>query len=316
MSKLLTDRAKKDVDAEDWFEEYHTLDYIDAKLDEMIELYPNISTKVILGISWEGRAINAIRISGPNPTKAIVYHGGIHAREWIGPAVVQFIYNELLRGYGVNPVVTELVNEIEWTIIPVLNVDGYVYAHDVNPAWRKTRKPNQGSECIGTDPNRNWQYMWSVGGSSPDPCSNSYAGFTPFDNPEPRSIDLYIRARQAAGLNVLGYSDFHCCGLLWMSPYAYIRPEERLPENNVQLQQVGEAIAGAIQSVHGVGFLVGNIGDPRIIGLASGSSVDHVHTQLGVPLSYGIELRANSQFEPSVIVPSGEECGLEFLCTE
>ena len=26
--------------------------------------------------------------------------------------------------------------------------------------WRKNRRPNKGSECIGTDLNRNWQFQW------------------------------------------------------------------------------------------------------------------------------------------------------------
>lgn len=26
--------------------------------------------------------------------------------------------------------------------------------------WRKTRKPNYGTSCIGTDPNRNWSHKW------------------------------------------------------------------------------------------------------------------------------------------------------------
>jgi hypothetical protein len=27
--------------------------------------------------------------------------------------------------------------------------------------WRKTRSPNNGSDCIGTDPNRNWGFHWN-----------------------------------------------------------------------------------------------------------------------------------------------------------
>ena len=37
-----------------------------------------------------------------------------------------------------------------------------------NRFWRKTRKPNRGSRCIGTDPNRNWDYMWGCKFSSHD----------------------------------------------------------------------------------------------------------------------------------------------------
>ena len=29
--------------------------------------------------------------------------------------------------------------------------------------WRQNREPNRGSECVGTDLNRNYQYMWGGG---------------------------------------------------------------------------------------------------------------------------------------------------------
>ena len=41
-----------------------------------------------------------------------------------------------------------------------------------------------------------------------------------------------------------------------------------------------------------------------MIGIASGSSVDHVY-DMGVTYSYAVELRTGSQFDPSVIIPSG-----------
>ena len=39
-------------------------------------------------------------------------------------------------------------------MFPVLNVDGFVYTHTNSRMWRKTRRPNANSNCIGTDPNR------------------------------------------------------------------------------------------------------------------------------------------------------------------
>ena len=38
-------------------------------------------------------------------------------------------------------------------ILPVANPDGYEYTK-TDRFWRKTRSPNEGSICIGTDPNR------------------------------------------------------------------------------------------------------------------------------------------------------------------
>ena len=37
----------------------------------------------------------------------------------------------------------------------------FLQADNDHRFWRKTRKPNTGiSSCIGTDPNRNWDYKW------------------------------------------------------------------------------------------------------------------------------------------------------------
>jgi len=57
--------------------------------------------------------------------------------------------------------------------------------------WRKTRRPNQGSTCIGTDPNRNFQFRWNTGGSSSAPCSETFHGPNPNSEIEVRGICDY-----------------------------------------------------------------------------------------------------------------------------
>lgn len=36
--------------------------------------------------------------------------------------------------------------------------------------------PNGKSPCLGTDPNRNWEFHWGEAGASTQPCSDSYQG--------------------------------------------------------------------------------------------------------------------------------------------
>lgn len=50
---------------------------------------------------------------------------GTHAREWISPAVVTFIVNELVNNYQKHKT---LVDSFEWHILPVLNADGYEFS--------------------------------------------------------------------------------------------------------------------------------------------------------------------------------------------
>ena len=60
---------------------------------------------------------------------------GIHAREWISPAVVMYTVKMLTEELGDN---SDLIDNLDWYILPVLNPDGYAYTQ-VDRLWRKTR---------------------------------------------------------------------------------------------------------------------------------------------------------------------------------
>lgn len=40
-----------------------------------------------------------------------------------------YTYIKLLTEYGINPVVTQLMDEFDWLILPSANPDGYEYSH-------------------------------------------------------------------------------------------------------------------------------------------------------------------------------------------
>jgi murein tripeptide amidase MpaA len=61
-----------------------------------------------------------------------------------------YLANELITKYDTDPTVKMLVDNLEWHIFPVMNVDGFVYTHTNTRLWRKTRRPNPGSSCVGT----------------------------------------------------------------------------------------------------------------------------------------------------------------------
>merc|ERR1719411_1441861 len=124
-SRMVTREEGRDMDWED----YHDTETIYAWLDELKATYDWITIETI-GQSYEGRDQRVAKICRDGcGTKKIMYiEGTIHAREWMSPAVVTYFINELTA-----------------------NPDGYEYTK-TDRFWRKTRSPNEGSICIGTDP--------------------------------------------------------------------------------------------------------------------------------------------------------------------
>lgn len=137
---------------------YYRTDDIYEWLDHILEEFPDVTSGFVAGQSYEGRQIRGIKISYKTGNKGIVIEAHIHAREWISSATATYVINELLRSN--DPEVRDIAENTDWYIIPVTNPDGLEYTKDVNRMWRKTRRPNSGSTCVGTDPNRNYAYNW------------------------------------------------------------------------------------------------------------------------------------------------------------
>ncbi|KAJ3062854.1 corticosteroid- binding protein, partial [Podochytrium sp. JEL0797] len=195
-----------------YFTKYHNIEETNEYLFYMSAAYPDRVELFSIGETYEGRKQWGVHIRAPGssiggPKKEFVFWGGHHAREWIGPAVVQYIMTELVVQYGKDDTLTNALDSFDFTIIPVLNVDGYEYTHSTNRMWRKNRQPNAGNACVGTDPNRNWDTNWGGDGStSRNPCSDSFIGSAPFSAPEPKNMANYLSSR---GGDVISLIDFH-----------------------------------------------------------------------------------------------------------
>lgn len=71
-----------------------------------------------------------------------------------------------------NQTEADLVVPIDWTIIPVLNPDGYIYTWIQDRFYRKNRavpkaSPRRApwslfSECVGVDLNKNFDYYFAL----------------------------------------------------------------------------------------------------------------------------------------------------------
>jgi murein tripeptide amidase MpaA len=102
---------------------------INSYLEELAVQYPDLVTLQSIGLSYEGREMVVIKIStgGDGQRPAVLVDGGIHAREWIAPAMALYIINQLVENNTAN---SDLTDAVDWYILPVLNPDGYEYSRD------------------------------------------------------------------------------------------------------------------------------------------------------------------------------------------
>jgi hypothetical protein len=204
-----------------------TYDEINAVLDEMVSLFPNLITaKESLGQSLEGRDIWMAKISdnpGSNETEPEVLYTALHhAREPVGAMQMLFYMWYLLENYDNDPFIQTIVDNTEMYFIPVVNPDGYVYNETTNPngggMWRKNMRDTGDPYCPGVDLNRNYSYMWGLNnsGSSGDPCDETYRGEAAFSEPETAAIRDFCESHEI--VNALNY---HTYGNLLLHPWGY-----------------------------------------------------------------------------------------------
>jgi hypothetical protein len=206
--------------------EYHTYAEMEAELNTLASSYPALTRLDTLGTSIEGRLIRAIKISDnaavDEDEPEVFIMGNHHARELMSVEVPLLLARYLLENYGVKPSVTNLVNEREIWIAPMINPDGHVYVelNHTGPSynwWRKNRRPNAGGS-YGVDLNRNYGYMWGYDniGSSPTPSSSVYRGTGPFSEPETRAVRDFC-ARHSFIIDL----SYHSYGELILYPWGY-----------------------------------------------------------------------------------------------
>ena len=141
------DRLAQPDKAADWFADFKNLAAINARLDALVALRPDLCSIVTAGTSIQGRTIRGIRISKhPNGTSmpAFVFTATQHAREWAVPMTAMWFADQLVETYSTDSRVKTIVDASEIFIFPVLNPDGYEYSWTTTRLWRKNRRLNSG----------------------------------------------------------------------------------------------------------------------------------------------------------------------------
>lgn len=141
------------------FEQYLEFGEMLTFTRQLAENYPNLVQRDVIGNSIEGREIFGMRISsgavfGKKPI--IFIDSGVHAREWVGHQSTLYLLSQLVTNETVSK---ELLDKVDWVIVPNVNPDGYVYSMENDRLWRKNRRFVNES-CTGIDLNRNFAYVW------------------------------------------------------------------------------------------------------------------------------------------------------------
>ncbi|EDW69192.1 zinc carboxypeptidase [Drosophila virilis] len=285
--------------------QYHTLDEIYAWLDVIEARYPQIVTPFTIGNSYEGRPIRGIKISYKPGNSAVFIESNIHAREWITSATITYFIDELLVPR--NPAVRDIAQNVDWYIIPVLNVDGFFHSHEVERLWRKSRLPSDPTgECIGTDLNRNFDYRWMMIGASDDPCSETYAGPSAESDPEINQLTSYINNSIPEG-TIKIYISLHSYGQYVLSPWGHTADE--FPEHYPQMMAVAKGFADALVRRYGTVFTYGS--SATTLYAVSGSGKEWAYGVKNITIPYTIELRDKGELgfllPPEDIIPVARE---------
>jgi hypothetical protein len=282
-----------------FYNAYQRLAAIESRMESIHIANPTITSIESLGQSYEGRSQTAITIKRGYTKPTVFYFCGEHAREWL-PVMFCVWMAEQLAADGGHP----LLDHVQFTILPVMNPDGYEYSMTTNNMWRKSRQPNSGTTCVGTDLNRNYGQAHCGQGSSTSQCSETYCGTAAFDNKETANMKAFAqRVRSETNGSIIVQTDVHAYGQMWMNPYG---STTTLPPHYDDMKAAGDATAAAIHGVSGYRFVTGTIAE--VIYVASGSSCDWFYKDEGVVYAYAPEVRGTS-FQPSTtqIKPSNDE---------
>ncbi|KFP69947.1 Carboxypeptidase O, partial [Acanthisitta chloris] len=286
------------------YTKYHPMEEISQWMTQIQKNNSELVTQHILGKTFENRTMYYLQISQPsNKTKKIIWMDcGIHAREWISPAFCQWFVKEILQNYKSDPKIRRFLQNLDLYVLPVLNIDGYIYSWEKDRLWRKNRSPYMNGTCHGTDLNRNFNSSWGSVGVSFNCSSDVYCGPGPESEPETRAVARFIERKKS---DILCYLTIHSYGQLILLPYG---STTKPSSNHEELMKVAQEAAAALKGKYGTSYKVGPTS--LVLYNNSGSSRDWAH-MIGIPLSYTFELRDTGEhgfiLPPEQIQPTCEE---------
>ena len=208
--------------------DYRRLEDYNAEMEKLAKQNPDlVKLFKMKRPSLEGRDVFGIEIAAnvkdaETDGRPVLYIDGIHhAREWPAAEYPIIWAHHLIDSFGKDQRITGLLKKARVILVPIVNVDGFVYSREslvqnsnlsagngFEGYWRKNRRSLTGvtvpgprpvnPDAYGVDPNRNYSYLWGDGhgGSSGTQIDQTYRGTTPFSEPETQNVRDIILGRQ------------------------------------------------------------------------------------------------------------------------
>nr|XP_036672070.1 carboxypeptidase B [Drosophila suzukii] len=278
--------------ARGFFSHYPRYHEVLSFMSGLASRYPQYCRYESLGRSNEGRHIAALSISLNSRVRSrrVAYiQAATHGREWITTQTVLYLAYELLTNLRA---FTRVLQDVEIFLVPLVNPDGYEYTHTTDRFWRKNRHRYAGHSCSGVDINRNFGNHWNYQGASQNLCSEVYSGTAPNSEPETSAVVRYLEFnRNRVKLSL----DVHSFGKFIFYPYGYAK--NTVPPTVGTLRSVALRAANQIGRYRGTRYTTGT--SASILYEASGSLDDFAYGNLGIPLSYTLELPGDEFHVPA-----------------
>uniref|UniRef100_A0A3B5AYL6 Carboxypeptidase B2 n=1 Tax=Stegastes partitus TaxID=144197 RepID=A0A3B5AYL6_9TELE len=272
-----------------FYERYHSLEDIYYWINRTAHDNPSTVKVILVGSSYEKRPLYALKLSfNDRPNKKAMWTDcGIHAREWISPAFCLWFVHYSLSFYKQNQDITDILDNMDVYVLPVMNPDGYKYTWTSNRMWRKNRSISKTTSCIGADLNRNFDANWCTEGASHNPCTEIYCGAFPESEPESQAVADFLRRHKDT---VQLYLSIHSYSQMLLFPYSCSLEEA---ENHSDLLEMAEEAAQKIRRYYRNIYRYG--AGAKTIYLAPGGSDDWAYN-LGIKYSFTFELQDRGRY--------------------
>jgi len=214
---------------------HFTLDELYIVILGMEKKNPELASIEQFGRSVEGRPLFAIRIArrdGVERPEALIT-AGIHAMEFTGARTAIGITRKLIDEHGDDPWIDELLDKMDFYVIPLLNPDGYGVASRHLGRGFTSRRTNSRE----VDLNRNFPYPEGVKSrgllaGSHHKISPNYMGPHPLSEPETRALDGLLEKH-----DFFAAVNFHTTGGFFVYPWGF--SEEDAPHEEMY-EKMGE----------------------------------------------------------------------------